>query len=200
MKELSRTVFQQDHLQSSIKHFLMERNCIKTYYHCVSVGNYAFELGQKYLEEPYKAKIAGYLHDISAIYPNDQRISVANRMGIELYKEEIEFPMIIHQKISKEMALKKFNISDVAILSAIECHTTLKGQYSDLDLVVFIADKIKWDRKGEPPYLAGIMKALNNSLEDAAYYYIDYLLNHNIKVIHPWLLEAYLELKYHLGN
>lgn len=188
-------MFKQNYLQNSIKSFLFDRGCAETYYHCISVGDYAYELGKNFLDEPYKAKIAGYLHDVSAISPNDQRIDQANKMGIELYKEEIEFPMIIHQKISKEIALNEFNVTDLAILSAIECHTTLKEDYSDLDLVVFIADKIKWDQKGEPPYLAGLIEALNISLEDAAYYYIDYILNHDIKVIHPWLWATYLKLK-----
>lgn len=193
------TKFQQDELQQLIKNFLFEQNCLETYHHCISVGDYAFELGKRYLENPEQARIAGYLHDISAIYPNDQRIAVANKMGITLYEEELEFPLIIHQKISKEIALNEFNITDEAILSAIECHTTLKGQYTDLDLVLFIADKIKRDQVGEPPYLIGLMEALDKSLENAAYYYVDYLLNHNIKVIHPWLWEAYLELKHDLG-
>ncbi|WP_440897716.1 bis(5'-nucleosyl)-tetraphosphatase (symmetrical) YqeK [Amphibacillus sp. Q70] len=184
-----------NYLQNSIKRFLFDQGCIETYHHCMDVGNYAYELGKNFLAEPYKAKVAGYLHDVSAIYPNDQRIDVANKMGIELYKEELEFPMIIHQRISRKIALNEFNVTDLTILSAIECHTTLKEEYSDLDLVVFIADKIKWDRKGDPPYLAGLVKALNISLENAAYYYIDYILNHDIKVIHPWLWQAYLKLR-----
>ncbi|MBO0473947.1 hypothetical protein IGL98_003338 [Enterococcus sp. DIV0840] len=192
--------FDQNSLKNVVKKFLVEQNCLKTYDHCISVGDYAYELGKDYLDEPEKARIAGYLHDISAIYPNDQRIDAAKRMGIELYKEEMALPMIIHQKISKAIALNEFKVTDPVILSAIECHTTLKGDYSDLDLVVFIADKIKWDQEGEPPYIAGLMTALENSLEEAAYYYIEYLLNHDIQVIHPWLNEAHVKLKKQLTS
>ncbi len=38
------------------------------------------------------------------------------------------------------------------------------------------------------------MAALDQSLEHAAYYYIEYLLSNDIKVIHPWLMDAYREL------
>ena len=78
--------------------------CEKTYYHCMEVGEYAYQLGEKYLTSPEKVSIAGYLHDISAIYPNNQRISVAQKYGIELNEAEMAFPMIIHQKISKSIA------------------------------------------------------------------------------------------------
>jgi predicted HD superfamily hydrolase involved in NAD metabolism len=181
-------------LQKAVNHFLEQHQCIETYNHCVSVGDYAYQLGEHILDHPSKARIAGLLHDVSAIYPNNQRIDVANKLGIQLYKEELEFPMIIHQKLSKQIAISEFNISDSEILLAIECHTTLRAGYSDLDLVVFVADKIKWDQEGEPPYLEGLLKALDQSLEHAAYYYIDFILNNGIKVIHPWLWDAYLEI------
>ena len=177
-------------LKNEIKQYLVSKNCEKTYYHCMEVGEYAYQLGEKYLTSPEKVSIAGYLHDISAIYPNNQRISVAQKYGIELNEAEMAFPMIIHQKISKSIAKMDFGIEDNEILSAIECHTTLKKNYSDIDLVLFVADKIKWDQEGKPPYLDGLLQALNCSLENAAYFYIDYILKHDIKVVHPWLWDA----------
>ena len=112
-------------------------------------------------------------------------------MKIELFKEERQFPMIIHQKISRIMAQREFGIQDEKILSAISCHTTLKKKFSKVDLVLFVADKIRWDQEGQPPYLKEITQALNYSFEAAAFAYTDYILKHDIKVIHPWLLEAY---------
>lgn len=61
--------------------------------------------------------------------------------------------MIIHQKISKEMARDIFNIMDQEILDAVGCHTTLKKNSTILDKVLFVADKIEWDQIGEPPRL-----------------------------------------------
>lgn len=182
-------------LKNEIKQYLVSKNCEKTYYHCMEVGEYAYQLGEKYLTSPEKVSIAGYLHDISAVYPNNQRINVVQKYGIELNEAEMAFPMIIHQKISKSIAKMDFGIEDNEILSAIECHTTLKKNYSDIDLVLFVADKIKWDQEGKPPYLDGLLQALNCSLENAAYFYIDYILKHDIKVVHPWLWDAYNQLK-----
>ncbi|MDT2742858.1 bis(5'-nucleosyl)-tetraphosphatase (symmetrical) YqeK [Lactococcus garvieae] len=180
-------------LKQEIKAFLLEKGCYATYRHCITVGDYAEEIGQEFLneEEREQVRIAGYLHDISAIYPNNERIFVAEDMRIELFKEERQFPMIIHQRISRIMAQREFGIQDEKILSAISCHTTLKKKFSKVDLVLFVADKIRWDQEGQPPYLQEITQALNSSFEAAAFSYIDYILKHDIKVIHPWLLEAY---------
>lgn len=180
-------------LKQEIETFLLEKECYATYNHCITVGDYAEEIGHEFLNEAEReqVKIAGYLHDISAIYPNNERIFVAEDMKIELFKEERQFPMIIHQKISRIMAQREFGIQDEKILSAISCHTTLKKKFSKVDLVLFVADKIRWDQEGQPPYLKEITQALNYSFEAAAFSYIDYILKHDIKVIHPWLLEAY---------
>ncbi len=132
-------------LKQEIKTFLLEKECYATYNHCITVGDYAEEIGHEFLNEAEReqVKIAGYLHDISAIYPNNERIFVAEDMKIELFKEERQFPMIIHQKISRIMAQREFGIQDEKILSAISCHTTLKKKFSKVDLVLFVADKIR---------------------------------------------------------
>lgn len=103
-------------------------------------------------------------------------IEVANILGIEIYDEERKMPLIIHQKISKVIAQDIFKINDTSILSAIECHTTLKKEPSKLDLLLFVSDKVKWDQDGNPPYLEGLLYNLDKSLEHSALYYIDYLL------------------------
>lgn len=112
-------------LKQEIKTFLLEKECYATYNHCITVGDYAEEIGHEFLNEAEReqVKIAGYLHDISAIYPNNERIFVAEDMKIELFKEERQFPLIIHQKILRIMAkenlvskTKKFFQQFLAIL------------------------------------------------------------------------------------
>jgi HD superfamily phosphohydrolase YqeK len=105
------------------------------------------------------------LHDISVVFPNYERIRVSKALGIEVLLEEEIFPLIIHQKISKVMALEIFKIQDETILNAIGCHTTLRSTSTKLDRVLFVADKIEWDQRD------------------------------SLKVVHPWLEDAYYELK-----
>lgn len=80
-----------------------------------------------------------------------------------------------------------------SVLSAIECHTTLKASPSALDMVLFVADKIEWDQSGTPPYLDRIHHALQHSLEQAAFAYLSFLWEQRekLRVVHPWLKEAY---------
>ncbi|MFB4320869.1 HD domain-containing protein [Priestia sp. BR_2] len=184
-------------LKDDIYNFLVNNGCPKTAEHCVRVGKEARKIAERFNANADSAEIAGYLHDISAVYSNDVRIQVSYDLGIEVLSEEEAFPMIIHQKISKEMARDIFNIMDQEILDAVGCHTTLKKNSTILDKVLFVADKIEWDQIGEPPYLFQITQKLDHSLNDAAFEYIDFLWKQrdNLRVIHPWLRDAYYEVK-----
>ena len=82
------------------------------------------------------------------------------------------------------------------MLSAIECHTTLRVSPLLLDKVVFVADKIQWDQQARPPYLTDLLVALEQSLDQAALCYLRYLWRRrdSIPAIHPWLVDAYRQL------
>lgn len=170
--------------------------CEHTFFHSKRVALEAARLANRFGVEVQAAMTASYLHDISAVYPNQVRIQVAESLGIEIVPEEKVFPMIIHQKISRAMARDLFSIKDPAVLSAIECHTTLKANPSRLDLVLFVADKIEWDQPGAPPYLQELTAKLDKSLTHAALVYLSYVWEQRekLRVIHPWLKDAYEEL------
>ena len=139
-----------------------------------------------------KISLACALHDVSVIIPKDRWIDTCRIKGIELIAEEIELPLLAHQKLSAAVAEDKFHISDKEILSAISCHTTLKPDASYLDLLVFVADKIAWDGSGLPPWLADINKGLDISLHHAAYNYMKYVTDHSLLIVpHPLFVSSY---------
>lgn len=184
-----------------IKQMLEQYNKPHTYEHSVRVANEAKRIAKRFGVNEEAAAIAGYLHDISAIIPNDERIQVAEEMQIEVLQEERIFPMIIHQKLSKRIANEIFKVENETILDAISCHTTLRKNATPIDMVLFVADKIEWDQSGTPPYITEIQEALDQSLEHACFAYISYLWERreNLKVVHPWLQDAYFDLKEKLG-
>ncbi|CAG7643650.1 hypothetical protein PAESOLCIP111_04518 [Paenibacillus solanacearum] len=184
-------------LKEDVYWFLVHGKCPKTAEHCMKVGAEAGRIARLAGADPAAAEAAGYLHDISAVYPNDRRIAVALQLGIEVLPEEEAFPLIVHQKISRAMAEHIFGVTDASILDAVGCHTTLRAHSSLFDKVLFVADKIEWDQQGTPPYITELLAQLDVSLDHAAFAYIDYLWQRRdtLKVVHPWLREAHAELK-----
>jgi predicted HD superfamily hydrolase involved in NAD metabolism len=165
--------------------------------HSLRVAAEAKRLARAYGVDESLAELAGWLHDISAAIPRDQRPWIAGQLGIEVLPEESAVPMILHQKLSAVIAREIFAVTNEPVLSAIGCHTTLKADASPLDKVVFVADKLQWDQVGDPPYLAALRAACEQSLDQAAYCYLDHLWQrrNTMPVVHPWFVEAYRQLK-----
>lgn len=168
----------------------------KTAEHCAAVADKAKELAKKFASDPGKAEQAGYLHDISAVIPNEKRIEFADNQLVEVLAAERQCPMIIHQKLSVVVARDVFDVTDDEILGAIGCHTTLKAKATLLDKVVFLADKIAWDQAGKPPYLSQVIKAMEVSIDAAVLAYLNYLWERRaqLQVVHPWFIAAREEL------
>ena len=170
--------------------------------HCANVAGEARRLAARFGANERQAEVAGWLHDISAIIPAAQRLDYARQWRIDILPEEAMAPMLLHQQQSALLATELFGVSDPAILNAIGCHTTLKTSPSALDKVVFLADKIAWDGSGAPPYQEAILSAVEISLDEACWCYLDYLWSRRatLLAIHPWFIAAYRELSDQLGR
>jgi len=184
-------------IRKDVYNLIMKYNRPRIADHTLRVGDKAKALAVSFGVNEDLAEIAGLLHDIGGIFPNDDRIEVAKKLNIEVLPEEEIAPIILHQKISKIMAEEIFRIKDISVLEAIGCHTTLKANASTMDMIVFIADKLEWDQTGIPPYLSEVEEQLKKSLELGAFTFVKYQWDNraNLMVIHPWLEEAYKDLK-----
>lgn len=165
--------------------------------HMKRVAQKSRELARKFQYDEKLAEVAGYLHDISVIIPNSEKIQMCESLNIEVLEEENIFPLLVHQKLSRIIVEDIYGIENEEVLSAINCHTTLKTDSKTLDLILFVADKIEWDQQGIPPYLEKVEKGLEQSLEHGAYAFLEYMIENkkNLRVVHPWLIEAYEDLK-----
>ena len=183
-------------IQADMTALLVHHGCVKTIGHSMRVAAEAKRLAQDWQTDPRSAEIAGWLHDISAIVPADRRIWLAERLDLDILPEERAVPLIIHQKLSASIAYDLFAIADPAVLGAIGCHTTLKANAGVLDKVLFVADKLKWDQIGDPPYLEAMLGAAERSLDEAALCYLADLWRRReqIPVLHPWAQQAYHQL------
>ncbi len=183
-------------VQADMTALLTHHGYAKTAGHCMNVAAEAKRLASRFGQDESQAEIAGWLHDISAIIPLDQRVSLTQQLGLEVLPEEAAVPMLLHQKLSACLARDVFGLADESTLSAIGCHTTLRADASPLDKIVFVADKIAWDGEGDPPYFEAIVAAAARSLDAAAWCYLDYLWQRRatLPAAHPWFVAAHRQL------
>ena len=168
----------------------------KTLKHVQEVADTCVRIAEQYGLDREKCRIAGLLHDIGAVMRPEDMVDYTVSRGIQLDEAEKIYPFLLHQRVSRLFAEDVLGIKDEEILSAVECHTTLKSRPGKYDMALFIADKMSWDREGIPPYFGEVERGLQLSLESASLEYITYSLDNGM-ILHPhqWLLEAkeYLE-------
>jgi predicted HD superfamily hydrolase involved in NAD metabolism len=164
--------------------------------HCISVSETCGDLAGRFKLDRTLAQISGLLHDCSGMIRPEDMLDYAEENHWILDDAEKAYPFLLHQRLSAIMANEWFGIREEAVLSAIECHTTLKRAPSAYDLLLFISDKLSWDQAGVPPYYDPVMQALDSSLEYASLLYIRDVLTHNrITYPHSWLKDAFQWLK-----
>lgn len=158
--------------------------------HVAMVAANAGQIAARTGADEQAALTAAWLHDISRALPYADMVEPARFHGVDLLPEELQAPQLIHGKLSAVIAHKIFGVTDSAILDAIRCHTTLRPNPSLMDKVLFIADKASW-APHEFPQAAGLAAALDESLNRACAYFLDWSWQQRYPVIHPWLRDAY---------
>lgn len=173
--------------------FLQHHGYAKTADHCQAVAAEFAHLAQRFDLDPHAPSLAGCLHDVSAVWPAAERLSAAEALGLATLPAERRHPLLLHQRLSAVLAEQLFGVSDPAVLAAIACHTTLRPAPAPLDLLLFCADKLAWDQPGQPPYLAEMRAALDDSLASAAAVYLRHLWRQrdSLPAVHPLLVEAW---------
>lgn len=179
-------------MNDKIKDYYFKYHKEKTYKHVMQVADVAIKLAEVYHLDKEKCYLAAILHDISAIMSADDMYQLAIQRHLLIDPAEEKYHFLLHQRISKMIAQEEFHIENQDILSAIECHTTLKKHPSQYDMVLFLADKIAWDQKSIPPYDKELKEAIAISLEEGCYTFMKYQLDHQLlKMPHHWVIEAY---------
>ena len=168
----------------------------RTLAHVKEVAETAVRLAERYGLDMEKTRLAALLHDISVVMTPREMHALAVARGMDMDPAEEKYPFLLHQRMSKMIAEEKFDIHDPEILSAIECHTTLKKHAGMYDKVIFLSDKISWDQQGVPPYYDRVMEKLEESLDAACFEFIDYQFENNLLLMpHRWIKEAYADLR-----
>ena len=119
--------------------------------HSLSVGHTAEALAQLYGADPYKARVAGILHDWEKVKPDDELVAEAQEAGIDFGVDLNKVKPLIHGVLAAKRLPDRYPWLDDEILDAIACHTTGAKDPNPLSQVLFVADGIEPLRGSKGP-------------------------------------------------
>ncbi|MBV9149993.1 MAG: bis(5'-nucleosyl)-tetraphosphatase (symmetrical) YqeK [Candidatus Eremiobacteraeota bacterium] len=110
------------------------------YAHSLRVARLAERLAYRHGESRHRARIAGMLHDLARLYPEERLLAECAQRGMPVNDYERAYPLVLHARVGAELATEMFGVQDPEILSAIRKHTLGDAQMSPLDCIVYVAD------------------------------------------------------------
>ena len=126
---------------------------VSTVQHHLEVANAAEQLAKRFGGDCQKATIAGLFHDISVVIPNDERLAFQEYYGLEIVPEERKVPLLLHQKQSATLAKELFwDHSTLRFCLPLPATRHLRKIFQSWISIVFLADKIEWDRADAAPF------------------------------------------------
>ena len=174
------------------KELLKTRLNEKRYIHSLAVADEAKRLALKYGADPYKAYLAGLLHDVTKNSSYDEHLQIFEAFGIILTDVEKNGEKLWHAMSGAAYAEHFLGIDDNDIISAIRYHTTAKSNMTELEKVLYLADFTSSDRYYDH---VDIMRSLvDKSQNEALKYALTYTMNELTErgvPIHPDTVAAY---------
>ena len=156
------------------------------YNHSLGVADTAKELALRFGADPYKAYMAGLVHDCAKGYTNEELMDKIRAYGIELDECTLSSPQLLHSLVGAYELKDLYGICDDEIYDAVYYHTVGKKDMPLLTAIVYLADAIEPSR--EYPGVDEVRQQALTSLEKAVYLYtrrsVDYILERGFKV-HP---------------
>jgi nicotinate-nucleotide adenylyltransferase len=115
----------------------------------------AWDLARSYGLDGDKAYLAGIGHDICKAFPPEDIKRLALRDGAGLSRMEKKNPALLHGRAGAVYLKERYRVTDSGILEAVALHTTGAEDMGPLARVIYIADKLEWNREN-----AGALRGL----------------------------------------
>lgn len=167
----------------------------KRYVHSLGVSETAGKLAEKYGADPYKARLAGMLHDIVKYFPDDQLKRIILRRA-DISNDYLAYSVKLwHAPAGAAYVQENYGIDDREVLNAMAFHTTGRKSMTDLEKIIFLADYIEPGR--DFPGVDEVREVAGRSLDEAVFQELQrtiiHLLNKRQRV-YPETFEAYNDL------
>ncbi len=164
--------------------------------HSLNVAESAYFLAVQYGADKDKAYLAGLLHDIMKNATKEEQLQIMEKGGIILKPAEKNNPKLWHAMAGERYLRCEMGITDPEILGSVRYHTTGKAGMSLMEMIIYIADYISYERD-YPDVATMRFLAAAESLEAAAMYSLQYTLKKlsaSKGIIHPDSVDFYNEL------
>ena len=140
-----------------------------------------------------QVRLAVLGHDLMRVTPREDLLRLAGEMGIEPNEAERAEPLLLHGRVAAALLRERFGVDDAEVLDAVRYHTTGRAGMSDVEKVVFLADKTEPDELAHYPQWREVHALAQDGLDAAMLRALELYLegaNREGWTVHPDVLAA----------
>ena len=135
--------------------------------HVLRVLDEALSLAARHGVDARKVRLAVLGHDLLRVTPRDELSRLAAEMGIQPNEAEQSEPLLLHGRVTVAVLRERFSVDDPDVLNAVRYHTTGRAGMSDVEKIVFLADKIEPDELRYHPEWGAVRDLAQDDLDAA---------------------------------
>ena len=165
---------------------------VRRFAHSLGVANTVRHLAITHHLNVEQAETAGLLHDCAKCMSLREMQRICAEQNLHVDAMMVQSGSLMHGKVGAWIAQERYGVKDPAVLDAIACHTTGRPLMTDLDMAVYLADKIEPGRR-DYPALEQIRAQAQLSLEQAMLTSMEgtmIYVKKSGKTLHPATLET----------
>ena len=184
-----------------IQAYLSAKLSVERLQHVLSVQEMAVDLARAHKADVWHVNLAALLHDSAKWMDTETLYSEVERYGISLDPVEELNPSLLHSLVGVQVAIERFQVTELEVLEAIRNHTTGNPTMGIVSQVLYVADFAEPMRTYEAAQV--VRKFAYTDLERAVHHVaraqIERLLQKG-GMIHPNTLHTYNKMFANVSN
>ena len=119
--------------------------------HVLRVTDEALRLADIHGVDRQAAKIAALAHDLLRNLSDERLLTICDEQGFSADPVDRMEPILLHGPLAVQILREQYKVLDADVLGAVAAHTTARAGMSQLQKLIFIADKIEPHKMGGRP-------------------------------------------------
>jgi HD superfamily phosphohydrolase YqeK len=183
----------------AVRRFLRQAGRLDTLRHVSTVAAAGRRLARRVGVPLHQVDLAASAHDLAAVVPLREITGAAEALDVRLSAADRLIPQVVHGAVAAAVLRHRLGVGDEDVLNAVTYHSTLRAGASDLEALIFIADKLAYDSTTTAlGYHPALWAARTSApLRALCWIYLDWAVREGPGLgwrLHPLLLAAHADL------
>jgi predicted HD superfamily hydrolase involved in NAD metabolism len=161
--------------------------------HCARTAALARELARRHGADPDLAARTAWLHDVARHWRDGSLLRQAEAVGIPVDEPSRRKPVLLHGPVGAELLRQRGALEPGPAYDAIWWHTSCRPGACELELLLFVADKLEPKKLNRAPELQPAMEAAQDDIAEAARLILNWRLDdlqQTGQAIQPVMVQA----------